>query len=168
MAGPTFKFGDMFEEWNKPDTLFLVTTNSVINYRKELVMGAGAAKALHLRAPKLGKAFAERIEKKQPYGLIVFKKKQLERMFGHWCRLFCHVGAFQVKEHFRDAAKPELIELAAGMLKEWAIDNPNIQINLNMPGIGHGRLTEAQVLPLLQELPASVNIWRFSHEGQAQ
>ena len=167
MTGPTFKYGDMFEEWNKAGTLFLVTANSTIDYKGHLVMGAGAAKTLNLRASKLPKVFGEKIAKKQPYGLIIFRKKQLEKKLGHWCRIFCDVGVFQVKERYRDPAKPELIEMAATMLQDWATKNPLVQIHLNMPGTGHGRLSEAKVMPLLRGLPTNVNIWRFSHEETA-
>jgi hypothetical protein len=54
------------------------------------------------------------------------------------------VGAFQVKRHFKDDAKLELIKASCLVLiNEIIRDNP-VQVHLNYPGIGNGRLTVAQ------------------------
>lgn len=171
MSGPVFKFGDMFQQpWNKPGSLFVVTGNSTIKSDGSLVMGRGAALELKRRLSGIDRLLGEQIRLHGPgsYGLIVLSPENIKRGLGHWSRAFCSVGLFQVKEHFRDKADPKLIEFSAGLLRDWAKANYGVQINMNMPGTGCGRLSEAAVLPLLNLLPANVNVWRFAHEAPRQ
>lgn len=166
-GGPTFLYGDMFQSaWNQPGTLFVVTTNSTINQRRELVMGRGAAKQLTLHANGIAKVFGEVLAQYHMnlYGLAVFTRQMLEQKIGHWCRIFCDVGLFQVKTRYNDRADPDIIRHSAAQLLEYAVKNPNLQINMNMPGTGCGRLAEGVVMPHLKQLPKNVNIWRFAHE----
>jgi len=166
-TGPTFKYGDMFQEtWNKPGTLFMVTTNSTVNRNGKLVMGRGAAKELALRLGGIEKLLGRAVTERGPeYHLLVITDTVLHEVLGHWHPSFCDVGIFQVKHHFKDKAEPALIEKAAKALAEYAKNNRNQEINLNMPGTGCGLLSEAAVLPLLQCLPSKVNIWRRAYEA---
>jgi len=170
-GGPTFRYGDMFQTaWNQPGTLFVVTTNSTINKRGELVMGRGSAKQLTLHARGVAKVFGEVLRQYHMdlYGLCVLTKDLLAEKLGHWCRIFCDIGAFQVKTRFSDRADTNLIRHSATLLLEYAVKHPNLTINMNMPGTGHGHLTEGAVMPYLKPLPKNVNIWRFEHEAPPQ
>ena len=170
-GGPTFQYGDMFQaEWNKPGTLFVVTTNSTINKKGELVMGRGSAKQLKDRAPGIPGVFGEVLSKYHMnlYGLCVVTSIRFKERLGHWCRIFCDVGAFQVKTRFSNQADPTIIRRSAQLLNEYARKNPALVINMNMPGTGHGRLSEGAVMPHLRQLPKTVNIWRFAHENPAK
>jgi len=164
----SYKYGDMFQEsWNRPGTLFIVTGNSTVKSDGSLVMGRGAALELKRRMHGIDRLLGERIRLGGPkdYGFIRLTTEEIHRSLGHWCRAFCDVGLLQVKRHFRDSARPELISLACSMLKDVAKAQPAMAINMNMPGTGCGRLSEAAVLPLLKDLPVNVNIWRFRHEA---
>ena len=71
------------------------------------------------------------------------------------------VAAFQVKSHYSEPASLDIIKFSVQKLVEYIrIVSPN-RVDLNFPGIGYGRLDEADVLPLLLELPDCVHIWRF-------
>ena len=167
-GGPTFQYGDMFQAtWNKPGTLFVVTTNSTINKRGELVMGRGSAKQLKDRVTGIPEVFGEVLKPYHMnlYGLCVVTSGRLKERLGHWCRVFCDVGAFQVKTRFSEKADPVIIRRSAEMLNEYARQHPALTINMNMPGTGHGRLAEGTVMPHLRPLPKTVNIWRFAHEN---
>jgi len=52
-------------------------------------------------------------------------------------------------------------------LAEWAIAHPDCRIDLNFPGIGNGRLSPDQVLPLIKQLPDNVHVWRYRPCGEA-
>jgi hypothetical protein len=166
-GGPTFQYGDMFQAgWNQPGTTFVITGNSYINARGKLVMGRGAAKALAMRLPGIAEAFAAVIRHRgSRYGFFAMTPEILKEYIGVGKILMCRVGVFQVKAFYKDPADPKLIENAVAILNQYARGEPQHVINMNMPGTGWGRLSEAHVLPLLKPLPKSVNIWRFAHEA---
>jgi len=58
-------------------------------------------------------------------------------------------------------ALPELIQRSAEKLTVWASAHPDCRIDLNFPGIGNGRLSPAQVLPVVGQLPDNVHVWRY-------
>lgn len=166
--GPTYRWGDMWTQWNLPNTTFIITTNSYVARSGDLVMGRGIAEQLKTRDRQYAKFFGKYIQwsKQLPlgdrYGCIVWNTNGMNEAFGSYRAPMCWVGIFQVKHHFRDPAVPELIEHSAGMLRCLAERNPTRIFNLNYPGIGFGRLTEAVVEPLLRPLPSNVHIWRFT------
>jgi hypothetical protein len=167
-GGPTFQYGDMFQTaWNRPGTLFVVTGNSSINRHGELVMGRGAAKQLKMRVNGIAQLLGEVLTKyhMNMYGLCVVPSQRMKERLGHWCRVFCDVGVFQVKTRFSNRAEPTIIRHSVAMLERYARENPSLVINMNMPGTGFGHLSEGAVLPYLERLPKTVNIWRFAHEA---
>ena len=172
MAGPSWRWGNMWQVWDRPRTAFVVTTNSSTNRFGELVMGRGIAKQLRERQRAFGRLFAEELEAcwvrtNGEYGLMLFTNKQLEKRLGKFDAPRCWVGAFQVKRHYSDAAEPSLIQKSAMLLAEKAKQQPAMVFNLNYPGIGFGRLSEAVVNPLLRCLPENVHVWRFEHQMPA-
>lgn len=148
---PTFETGDMWSEFGKPNTLFVVTTNSTIKQNGCLVMGRGLAKAVRDRLVGIDAAFGKLIQAQRipdDYGLLILDYKGRK------------VAAFQVKTYFAEAASPSLIAKAAAKLAAWAGEHPNYTVNINYPGIGYGHLPEDVVRPLLDVLPENVHIWK--------
>jgi hypothetical protein len=45
------------------------------------------------------------------------------------------------------------------MLKAWAEEHPEVEIHLNMPGVGSGRRSLQEVLPIIEVLPDNVHVW---------
>lgn len=164
-----YEYGNMWESWGKPWSLFLVTTNASIRRDGRLVMGRGIAKQLNDKDRAWARLLGARIEevnkKHEDYGLAILTDHEIRKQLGTY-KAFPHfsVGAFQVKRHYRDAAEPKLIELAVKQLRELCLSEPNLTVNLNYPGIGFGRLSEAVVAPLLKPLPPKVHVWRFEYQ----
>lgn len=149
---PIFKTGDMWTEFEKPDTLFVFTANSTVTKDGRLVMGRGIALEVKEHLAGIDAAFGCLIRNQiipDEYGLLILD------YFNN------RIGAFQVKRHFSEAASPALIKAAAGKLAVWAGEHPSITVNMNFPGIGYGRLPEEIVRPLLVVLPANVCIWKL-------
>lgn len=71
------------------------------------------------------------------------------------------LGAFQVKQHYSQPANLELIHGSTTALRTWCANHPDIQADLNFPGIGHGRLSRTAILPILRQLPDNVTIWEY-------
>lgn len=144
--------GDMWEQWDEPNALFVVTCCSIVRSDGALTMGRGIAKAMRDKipdlAPRVGQIISLRPDGDR-YGLLVID------MHGH------RIGLFQVKEHFKDRADLDLIKMSASRLCAWCERHPDVAVNLNFPGIGHGHRSEEEVLPLLETLPDQVNVWKF-------
>lgn len=141
--------GDMFEGRFKNmfnlGSLFLVTGNSYITAKKELVMGRGAAEQLKERFPGLPKTFADIIPHLKFYGIVT-------------CSIFYgEVGVFQVKTSWKGPASLDLIEKSTKMLSQIASNYD--RVDMNFPGIGNGRLKRESVLPYIVDLPDNIYIW---------
>jgi hypothetical protein len=143
--------GDMWTAWPTAG-LFLVTTNSYLNQRGELVMGRGMAWQARRRFGGLPKAFGEAIAARcghlGEYGLLISERWPEAR-----------VGALQVKRHWVSRASLSLIRKSTHMLSAWAEEHPDVQIHLNMPGVGNGRRSLQEVLPIMEVLPDNVHVW---------
>lgn len=147
--------GDMWEEIGKA-RLILFTANASINSRGELVMGRGAAAEAKARYPDLprqiGRDLLEEYEDHRPYHVW------LPPEFGESAPSVTHVGAFQVKHRWQDAASLTLIRQSAQYLAELIRGTP-WRVAMNFPGIGYGRLRRKDVLPLLEALPDGVFVY---------
>lgn len=145
---PVFKQGNMWSCFEDVDH-FLITTNSIIKNNGALVMGAGIAKQVRDRWPGIDKEIGAAIKRTcgngGTYGVILGKK----------------IGLFQVKHHFKDKASLELIAYSANILKALAEAAPDRKFALNFPGIGNGKLSYEQVLPLVNDLPDNVQVWTY-------
>jgi hypothetical protein len=82
------------------------------------------------------------------YGLLIS---------GRWPQ--ARVGAFRVKRHWVSRASLSLIRKATQTLKAWAEERPDVEIHLNMPGVGSGRRSLKEVLPIVEVLPDNVHVW---------
>ena len=140
---PVFKIGEMFEA----SGFIVVTTNSFLTSKVELVMGKGAAYQLKLEVPGIDKTFGKMIQEKcghlGRYGLIFNER----------------YGAAQVKYRFNHKAELSLIRLSMAMLANMASKDRNSMYNVNYPGIGNGRLKKGDVYHLLEMLPQNVHVW---------
>lgn len=134
-------------------TMYVVTTNSTVTSSGLLVMGRGAAKQAQTRVRNVrrlaGTAVREAPNPKQ-YGFLEILSPKRHNKAGF--------GIFQVKEHFKDKASIKLIAHAVKCLRIYALQNPEVAIRMNFPGIGYGRLSREEVEPLLQGLPPNVTI----------
>jgi hypothetical protein len=143
--------GDMWSAWDEAG-LFLITTNSCINQRGELVMGRGIARQAKEIWPKLPKALGRTILEVcghlGEYGLLISDRWPLLKL-----------GAFQVKRHWREKARLSVLQRSAEMLGVWAEAHPKVEVHLNFPGIGHGGLLPQEVLPFIEVLPDNVHVW---------
>jgi len=136
--------------WSDPADIWLVTTNSVLNTRNELVMGSGSAAQAKKKHPELPRLFGAEIKRRNidqrcVYGTIIFDNHS--------------VGAFQTKGHFRHGSQLQLIEKSTEMLCEWCYENMNKKINLPFPGVGCGGLNLSEVYEVIDILPMNVTVW---------
>lgn len=140
--------------WNEEDVadVILVTTNSYITNSGKLVMGRGAAREAAERYSSLPYQLARMISlfEAKPYGVILLPPQE------NGIRL----GAFQVKHHWRDQASLDLIQFSTNRLRTIANAWYGHRFALNYPGIGNGRLDEAKVFPIIQELPDNVFVYK--------
>jgi hypothetical protein len=128
--------------------VLLVTTNSFVTSKHELVMGKGAAGELYKIYPFLAKKFGERILNTcgnlGKYGVIVME----------------NIGIFQTKYHFKDNADLELIKYSTSLLRDFAVRKPELIFGLNFPGIGCGHLQYDSVYNIIKYLPDNINIYK--------
>jgi len=153
------EYGNMWSIWSKTD-LFLITTNSFVKHTGQLVMGAGIARQARDRFPSLdttlGQAIRETCGHLGEYGLFISPRWPATRL-----------GLFQVKRHWSTDAILDLIHQSADQLTQWASTHPDCRIDLNFPGIGNGRLSPDQVLPVIKQLPDNVHVWQYRPCGEA-
>ena len=140
--------GNMWDVFRNTD-YFFITTNSFIKKDGSLVMGAGIARQLRDKVKGIDYLLGQEISKTcghlGTYGIMIFN----------------HGGIFQVKHHFKQKAKTELIEESTKQLSAFATSNKHFRIDINFPGIGNGGLTYDEVYPIIEVLPDNVHVWRF-------
>lgn len=151
---PTFERGDMWDMFGKTD-LFLITTNPVVNKQGLAVMGRGAAKQAADKFPTIRKDFAQRMHLLMSVRLWPCYSDIIDEYAGQ------EIGFFMVKSHWARAADPKIIAKSVEELCDWLMDEPRNRVDLNFPGIGNGKLSREDVLPLLAPLPDNVHIWEY-------
>ena len=140
-----FAVGNM---WQEKADIYLVTTNSTLNSKHELVMGAGSAKEMKLLYPDSPRLFGKCVygTKEEYYGLIILDE------YG--------IGAFQTKTSWRNKSTVEIIQYSTNLLFSYCIDiQPRVLISLPFPGVGLGGLSKDVVRPIIEKLPDTVTIW---------
>ena len=149
--------------------LYVVTTNGCITDDK-LVMGRGVALDAKGLCPRLPREAAETIQGAPGfhrhsagcfvYGFVVLYqvvcRDKVERNF----------GLFQVKYKFADAADTALIGYSVVVMNhvlrgDYFNSQRFKKIGMNYPGIGNGRLTKDQVVPLLESLDKRVTVYEL-------
>ena len=141
---------DIFEDYDSLDFL-CITTNSILNKQKHLIMGAGIAKQAATFDKDMSRFFGWFIDKSNLngkfYGLIYYKK----------------FIAFQTKLHWRDNSPMSVVESSIKMLDIFARCNIDKKIGLPFPAINNGGLKDEDVLPYLRTLPENVVIYKFKN-----
>ena len=138
--------------WNWREGIRVVTGNSFLRKDGALVMGRGAANQLCVQVPGINLLFGKEIKRicghLGKYGLIMLNYPY-------------DYGIFQVKYHFKDKADLNLISYSVEKLRSWCWVYQSINIHMNYPGIGNGRLSAEEVKPIIDRLPDNVYIyWR--------
>lgn len=142
----------MWNVWGDT-SLFLITTNPIVNAAGELVMGRGIAKEFKSRFPEGPKIFARTLQayKDLQAGHNVGMVRN-EQIFGKQ-----QCGWFMTKDHWYNEARLDIIERSVSELNTMA--PMFLSIDLNFPGIGNGRLDRKDVLPIIERLPNNVRVW---------
>lgn len=142
---------DYSKPWTTPD-LYLFTGNRYITAKGKLVMGRGAALQCRDVYPGVDKDLADKISKGKLSPNYFVKFTQLDKDQ--------YLGAFQVKNNFADKAELEIIKRSTYILKWFAIDKPHLNFHMNFPGIGYGGLPYESIIPIVQELPDNVILYK--------
>ena len=128
--------------------MYVVTTNAFIKGSGELVMGRGAAFQVKTKFPHLPKECGVAINQlgsyPVSYGFLEIRSPYRIGKAGF--------GIFQVKNNYSDDANINIIVKACLALKKWMDSNPAVNVRMNYPGIGNGRLTRATVEPVLTSI----------------
>ena len=143
--------GNMWSAFPNSDC-FLITTNSFIKRNRSAVLGRGIALEATKRFPELphlaGQAMSTRTSHLGEYGVI-----------GRVCG---NIGIFQVKHHWGEPAKLDLIKRSCDhLIRKLDTVTSSFRVDLNFPGIGNGKLAYNDVLPIVSQLPDNVNVWTF-------
>lgn len=139
--------------WTAKTDLIAVTTNSKLRRDGCLVMGRGAALEAKTHYPQLPALAGERIAATCGsgglYGFLIIRVAPGKG-----------IGLFQVKLHWQDAARLDVIAAAVDTVLAWCERHPTKTLAINYPGIGNGRLHLGQVQPLIAKLPNQVFIYQ--------
>jgi hypothetical protein len=131
-------------------TVYLITTNSIVKRNGAVVMGRGIAKTLRDTYPGIDKKLGEAITSiGNKYGVVIVQFKNVP------------IGAFQVKYHYADDADLDLIQYSVHKLSSIANKHKDLIFKCNFPAIGNGHLKYEDVLPLVEQLPNNVLLYRI-------
>ena len=142
------KRGNIFDDYDALDFVG-ITTNSILNKKGELVMGAGIAKTAKGICPELPSMFGSQIKDKGVeggfYGLLLAGK----------------YVAFQTKRDWRDNSDIQDVIRSINMLKRGAEKYPNSKFGLPFPAINNGGLKTSDILPHISHLPDNVTVYHL-------
>lgn len=142
--------GNLWDYYGKPNTIVCITTNGTVKKNGECVMGRGCALEAKTRWPRLPQVLGTAI-----------------KQFGNHVRRFVggdglDVVCFPVKHNWYEQADLELIKQSVEELAPHAEAESHLTYVLPRPGCGNGRLTWAQVKPLLESLPNNVLVITYA------
>ena len=142
------KRGNIFDDYDVLDFVG-ITTNSILNKKGELVMGAGIAKTAKEFCPELPSLFGSQIKEKGVeggfYGLLLVGKYL----------------AFQTKRDWRDKSDIQDVIRSINMLKRGAEKYPNSNFGIPFPAINNGGLKVDDILPHINYLPDNVTVYHL-------
>lgn len=139
---------DIFEDIDKLDFIG-ITTNSTLNSKGHLVMGAGNAKQAKELCPILPEIFGKKI--KEGSGNLNF----------YGILKYYNYFAFQTKLNWKDKSPLWVVEKSIDQLLEISLKHSDKQFGLPFPAINHGGLSVDLVKPLLEKLPDNVTIYKL-------
>lgn len=134
--------------------LRVFTGNKFIRKDGALVMGRGAAREVRDTHPWVQYAAGKAIGiSSTDFGFLLLTNSDLRE----------RVGIFQVKRHFMEDARLDLITNSLVALADWyhsVADAYGIDtVAMNAPGIGNGGLRYEQVMPLLEHVPDWLHVY---------
>lgn len=127
--------------------IFMFTSNSTLNKRGSLVMGAGCAATVRDTYNGIDELFGQEIEHLSQFNISFIKWK------GQW------LGAFQTKLNWREPSPISLVKNSINKLERVSEARPNWVFHLPCPAVNHGGRSVEQILPLLEKLPDNVIIY---------
>lgn len=128
--------------------VYLFTANHTIKSNGELVMGAGAAKAVKNRYHHSPAAFGALVKGTPQAPVHVYKE-------GNGL-----LASFQTKEHWSKPSTLELVTASTKRLYAFAELAPDWVFHMNYPAIGYGGLSFEEVNPILEILPDNVILYK--------
>lgn len=154
------KVGNMWDHQDEYGIMF-VTTSSSLNSKKELVMGAGAAKWVKDNYPNAPSEFGKRLTEsgmRTRFGISISNAVE----DGKIC-------IFQSKIKYNEPSTLDIIAFSTGMLVAMigiteALDFPKVRYSINFPGIGLGELNPVDVYPIIKPLPSNVDVWMYEFQ----
>lgn len=126
-----------------------VTTNSILNKKGELVMGAGIALEAKNLYPELPSVFGIKVSK---LGVVGGDYYILQHE---------NILAFQTKRHYREKSPIDLVRKSINRLKFLATVFDDKVFGLPFPAINNGGLKKEDVLPILFVLPDNVLVFEL-------
>ena len=118
-------------------------------------MGRGIAKQAAERFPELPYDFGKRFSPEYAGYQGLTNTGHIRKYDGQM------IGYFMVKRHWREPARLDVIKDSVTDLCEYVYVFD--RVDLNFPGIGNGRLSREDVLPLLEPLPNHVHVWEYDN-----
>jgi hypothetical protein len=134
--------------WAVPN-IYLFTGNPIVKANGAIVMGRGAAKQVRDTFPGIDVVFGSQLKLRPLVSLVWLKGAEHQ-----------YIGWFKVKEHWKLPADRSAIAASANALAIIAAAHADRVFHMNYPGVGNGKLTEADVSPYLEILPDNVLIYR--------
>jgi len=155
------------ELWSLPEQgpyLIVVTTNAVVDFAGNLIMGVGSAYQAKQLYPFLPQLAVKKIREKNPS----FRLRGWGEDYG-FIELIAPphgIGIFQTKRDWKDFARLDTIQKSTAMLKEYAEKHPDLQIRMPFPGIGAGKHSKGGGVPpardaiekIIASLPDNVTV----------
>lgn len=136
----------------------VVSTCRTVNKKGELVMGAGAALAMKKKHPHVPEHFGYLLRQhnkiygtQRPYGFFWLE----------YTPSTYYLGVFQTKNHWSEPSKTDIIQFSVERLCGFILDNPTIEIHMNIPGIGLGGLPLEDVHAIIRSLPDNVFVYTY-------
>lgn len=120
-------------------------------------MGRGAAREVRDTYPGLDRVFGDMIKMKPTAHLLWAEIQSTSVVDSNQ-----YIGWFKVKHHWSHDADRSLIQASTDALAELARRKKEYRFHMNFPGIGNGHLSYGAVLPILQELPDNVRIYKIA------
>src|SRR5690606_36980148 len=124
--------------------------NATVTRAGALVMGRGAALAAKKKFEGLEYDFGQQIfNHKTPlaYGLLISVNYPKVK-----------IGAFQTKVFWSDRSFARIIDNSCKHLRKWMKANPTRRIHVTFPGIGEGKISEEEVLEVMDKHRFSDNL----------
>jgi hypothetical protein len=142
------------------DNIILVTANSFITKKGNLVMGAGSALALRNKFRDINRYFGYYILVNYGhlgvYGCLITAKYSDD--------MYKYYGLLQTKKDFKDKSDLNLIKVSVNRLVRIITEYKDTYgeiptVSLPMPGVGLGGLSVEEVYPIISVLPDTVSVY---------